>query len=97
MPYIKKQHRDELDDIIKPLSGMIREVVVEDSGVTYSQIDPGLLNYSITKLILETGFKPSYSEYNKIIGVLECAKLEFYRRAVSVYEEGKIVQNGDVY
>ena len=30
-------------------------------------------------------------------GALECAKLEFYRRVVSKYEDQKILDNGDVY
>jgi len=41
--------------------------------------------------------KPSYSDYNALVGVLECAKLEFYRRAVAAYEDKKIKENGDVY
>lgn len=38
-----------------------------------------------------------YSVYNDIIGALECAKLEMYRRMVAPYEDQKIVENGDVY
>lgn len=60
----------------------------------------GELNYLITKLcneFLKQLTDESYEAYNGIIGVLECAKLEFYRRAVAVYEDKKIEQNGDVY
>lgn len=59
----------------------------------------GELNYAITKLCNEF-FKTTGEDYtarNGIIGVLECAKLEFYRRAVAPYEDKKILQNGDVY
>jgi hypothetical protein len=38
-----------------------------------------------------------YSVYNDIIGALECAKLEMYRRMVAPYEDIKIKENGDVY
>ena len=38
-----------------------------------------------------------YSVYNDIIGALECAKLEMYRRMVAPYEDKKIIENGDVY
>jgi hypothetical protein len=60
----------------------------------------GELNYVITKTCLDyldTADNPGYAEYNEVIGVLECAKLELYRRAVAPYEDKKIVQNGDVY
>ena len=64
---------------------------------------PGELNYKITTVMLEYlkrishNRKLSYADYNVVIGVLESAKLEFYRRAVSKYEDEKIKENGDVY
>lgn len=58
----------------------------------------GELNYVVTRLALQfLGDNPSYADYNDVIGVLECAKLEFYRRAAAKYEDVKIQQNGDVY
>jgi hypothetical protein len=39
----------------------------------------------------------TYTEYNALVGVLECVKQEFYRRAVSSYEDKKKEGNGDVY
>lgn len=56
----------------------------------------GELNYIITRLLLRTGPR-SYQDYNALIGVLECVKLEFYRRAVAVYEDKKKEENGDVF
>ena len=59
----------------------------------------GELNYLITQLC--TTFigrvAPSYTNYNEVIGVLECVKQEFYRRAMVPYEDKKIAENGDVY
>jgi hypothetical protein len=59
----------------------------------------GELNYAITVLVdrylKEKGV--SYTNINEVIGVLECAKLELYRRIAVPYEEGKISENGDVY
>lgn len=59
----------------------------------------GELNYAITKLIeryrAQTG--DSYDTYNTIVGVLECAKLEMYRRVAAPYEDFKKEVNGDVY
>ena len=60
---------------------------------------PGELNYVITKKIDSyLGRKGlNYANANEIIGVLECAKLEIYRRVVAKYEDTKIADNGDVY
>ncbi len=62
---------------------------------------PGELNFVITMICnayLEADLKaPNYTTLNAIVGVLECAKLEFYRRIVSDYENEKIEENGDVY
>jgi hypothetical protein len=62
---------------------------------------PGELNYLITELIkMYIGYidkSPNYADMNEVIGVLECCKLEFYRRIVADYEDEKIEINGDVY
>jgi hypothetical protein len=59
---------------------------------------PGELNYVITKLIVEyLGNTESYTKYNEVVGVLECAKLELYRRRIAYYEHIKMLENGDVY
>lgn len=58
----------------------------------------GQLNYKITQLCTEfLGTQPSYDSINEIVGILECAKLEFYRRVAAPYEDKKIQENGDVY
>lgn len=67
--------------------------------VTRTALDPGRLNYQITTAIknyLEE-YGTNYATMNDIVGVLESAKLEFYRRIVGPYEDTKIEQNGDVY
>ena len=87
MPYIKKNRRDWFDEIASDIS----DVFANDESATM-----GDLNYLITKILLSTG-PSSYADYNDLIGMLECCKLEFYRRAVSVYEDEKIKENGDVY
>lgn len=61
---------------------------------------PGELNYAIAQLIKQywKGFeRVGYAEINEVIGVLECAKLELYRRIAAPYEDHKIYENGDVY
>jgi hypothetical protein len=61
--------------------------------------DAGELNYAITKIIAdyikEHGLR--YQRINDVLGALEGAKFEFYRRVVVPYEDTKIKGNGDVY
>lgn len=59
----------------------------------------GELNYVITniaKQYLSTKGK-SYSTMNDIVGALQAASFEFYRRVCSPYEDEKIAENGDVF
>ncbi len=60
---------------------------------------PGELNYIITKTIdAYLNRTPcNYANDNEVIGVLECAKLELYRRVIAEYEDLKMAENGDVY
>lgn len=60
---------------------------------------PGQLNYSFTMLALEylELVGTNYQHINDVLGALEGAKQEFYRRVAIPYENAKIKQNGDVY
>ena len=85
MPYIDRDARDRLDDGGLPES-------------------PGELNYAVTRLVdsyLARAARQSgrirYAHVNEAIGVLECAKLELYRRIAGPYEDEKIAESGDVY
>lgn len=59
----------------------------------------GELNYGITILcknyLDKNGLK--YATINDILGALEGAKAEFYRRVAESYEDKKIITNGDIY
>lgn len=66
--------------------------------------DAGELNYAVTRLVdaylaaaAERGGRVRYAHLNEAIGVLECAKLELYRRVAAPYEDTKTAENGDVY
>lgn len=87
MPYIKKEMREDWDKIV--------EEVVAKLNKTDEEHKEGSLNYFITK-ILKKAYKPSYFAYNRIMGLLECIKQEFYRRDIASYEDKKIKENGDV-
>lgn len=60
----------------------------------------GELNYNITEAcidFIEESGGLSYTNVQNVIGVLECVKLELYRRVLAPHEDLKIVENGDVY
>lgn len=82
MPYISEQTRDNLI----PYS--------ESSATT-----PGELNFQISILIDQYLHRKgkNYENLNAVIGVLSCAKMEYYRRIAAPYEDEKIQQNGDVF
>ena len=88
-PYIPKKRRDEIKEF------------------NFVPRTPGELNWHITDTILQylttkIGNTPhkiehNYTDYNEVIGVLECCKLELYRRVVALYEDKKKEENGDVF
>ena len=82
MPYIKHEGRKKID-------GWLSKLDIFDFNI-------GEMNYLLTKLLLKT--EPTgYCEYNELIGLLECVKLELYRRKIAVYEDLKCKDNGEVY
>ena len=85
MPYIKQLRRFQLDTMaIEDLESEIKS--------------PGELNYVITRLIDDYhSRRRDYQSVNDIVGALEGAKLEFYRRVAAPYEDQKAMENGDVY
>lgn len=96
MPYIKQDRRKKLDSAIDRLATKLHnlcDISVDSPG---NFINPGDLNYVITSLCNRAGAS-NYAGYNELIGVLECCKLELYRRAISRYEDKKADENGDVY
>jgi len=87
MPYIKQEERDRLNQLVQDMNR--------------AKLDTeGTLNYLITQLCqayVRQHPPFGYKVANAVIGALECAKLEYYRRVVSNYEDKKIAENGDVY
>jgi hypothetical protein len=87
MPYIKQEERDHLDKDLKQLAE------------TASKCSVGQLNYILTAIChtyIRTGGGRKYSNFNDVIGVLECCKQEIYRVQAAKYEDQKIAENGDV-
>jgi len=91
MPYIPKDQRESLDPTIISLACRI---------LAHDELErAGVLNYAISSLLsrLSDGEGLNYRNINRMIGVLECAKLELYRRLASPYEDQKMKANGDVF
>ena len=89
MPYIDGNMRDRLDYLVDDLISKLRNTDALD----------GQLNYVITRLLAGAygvDREPRYSKINDIVGILECAKLEFFDRIARPYEDTKMKQNGDV-
>lgn len=81
MPYVDEEARIRLDGGAAPGNA-------------------GELNYVITRIVDEYLMQRGglrYAGINEVIGVLECAKLELYRRIAVPYEDGKKEASGDVY
>ena len=81
MPYIKQERREAILKGDKPQ-------------------DAGELNFAITMLMdnyLKDKGGVRYALLNEVIGAVDCAKLEFYRRVAAPYEDQKVSENGDVY
>lgn len=86
MPYIKKSEREKF------------RIILDNFGkLNITSI--GEFNYLISSMlvIMIKRVKPDYYFYNNLIGVLECIKLELYRRAITPYENSKCETNGDLF
>jgi hypothetical protein len=93
MPYIDRDQRPKYDDLIARIAAVVSEQPAERR--------KGHANYVITQLLrrawgVTEPANESYSSYADIIGTLECAKLELYRRWVARYEDGAIARHGDL-
>lgn len=87
MPYIKADKRTKYTIILKELTEILKALPSEE-------VD-GEFNYIVTKMLREI-YPLRYFQINKAIGVLECIKLEYYRRVAAPYEDLKIHESGDV-
>jgi len=87
MPYIPKKSREEIDIYLDKLIAWMPEL---------SDKTVGDYTYIIYKLLLKAVHKKKYYKYAMVLGILESAKIEFYRRQITRYENKKIKENGNV-
>lgn len=97
MPYVDPKFRPYFDDHIDRLIEKLVRNSIENHDPGDPKANVGDANYCITRIINAVCPQPySYSDINAAIGVLECAKLELYRRIAVPYENAKKTENGDV-
>lgn len=82
MPYIDPKRRE----LVRPTSNEPAETA-------------GELNFQVTSLLNDylNAKVVQYSTINDILGVLDAAAKEFYRRIAAPYEDKKMLDNGDVF
>lgn len=80
--------------------GQRQSIDLRMSGASSLIITEGDLNFAITRLLVHyiaSRGGVRYSRINEVMGVLECAKQEFYRQVAAPYEDKKLAENGNVY
>lgn len=94
MPYIIKDKRDVIDTSIELLHRALVDLELDDPKNNME----GNLNYTITRLLklVYGDATSSYRDVNDVVGMLECVKLEYYRKLASPYEDVKESENGRV-
>lgn len=81
-PYITKKRRKEL---------------WSDSPNTIGELNYVIIMEIFDYLGIPEGCGIDYEACNEVIGVLECAKQELYRKMVAPYEDKKCKENGEVF
>jgi hypothetical protein len=88
MPYIAPEDRIQYQYLLNSIANLVPEDKAKR---------PGHMNYIISSLIDKVyGTTMRYSDHNEAVGVLECAKIEMYRRKTAPYEDKAIEKNGDL-
>jgi len=90
MPYIDPFRREIADDFGPNTAGELNYVITERITAYLDRL-PG------RQRAQQLHAFGRYADFNEVIGVLECCKLELYRRMVAPYEDLKCAENGDVY
>jgi len=98
MPYIKEDLRKQLDSCIDKLTDCINTPKGLQGHMDNNEFATilGDINYCFSRIIGGLMGEVSYPKIAMITGVLENIKQEYYRRVASIYEEKKIIENGDI-
>lgn len=82
MPYVKQEHRPNLDIVVQTMANV---------GISVN----GDLNY-VLFAFCKRHINPSYNNYKNYLGELNEAAEEIRRKLLARYEDRKIIENGDV-
>lgn len=82
MPYISKDRRPRLDEVVEKL---------KETGIVVD----GDLNY-VLFAFCKRHIKPSYNNYKNYCGELRQCVVEIERRLLGPYEDKKAIENGEV-
>jgi hypothetical protein len=106
MPYIKEENRKKLDNCIEEMMKCLRYnvTVSEFSSILYKEklnneellSICGDINYTFSRILAGIMGDVSYPKIAIITGVLENIKQEYYRRVAEIFEDHKILANGDI-
>ncbi len=98
MPYISRDQRRTVDPAIDALVEAIKKATVY-TGTAFREVPPdGAINYAFTQVLRAlVTVKPGYVNQERAVGILECCKLELYRKSTAPYEDKKALENGEVY
>jgi uncharacterized protein (UPF0297 family) len=95
MPYIAQSQRPALDAAVDELVEALVKQKLDDETASHE----GMLNYAITRLLMKVygqADSTRYAQINNAVGMLECCKLELYRKVAAPYEDQKEHDNGAV-
>ena len=82
MPYVKQEHRPNLDIVVQTMANV---------GISVN----GDLNY-VLFAFCKRHINPSNNNYKNYLGELNKAAEEIRRKLLARYEDRKIIENGDV-
>jgi hypothetical protein len=94
MPYIKEDRRESLDNCIDKMTECLK--LRENMNNTEFAGILGDINYCFSRILGGIMDDVSYPKIAMVTGVLENIKQEFYRRVAEIYEDKKIIENGDI-
>ena len=99
MPYIPQDQRAVIDPAVNQLVEAIKKATVR-KGTAGRPIPPdSAMNYAMTRLVVHLLLpgNPDYMSLERAVGVLDCVKMELYRKVAAPYEDKKEAENGEVH
>lgn len=90
MPYIKQERRKNLDELVDPLILLLNTMT---EGGTKNTGDVVYVLYKTLKGIYGGG---NFEIKSNALKAMDSTAREYYRRVMSIYEDRKIEENGDI-